>query len=193
MWTSSQPISVRKRSPPVPPLMTFIRFELSSEIYWWGPRFQEVGRRGNISNATTDITAKVGAQELCESRRPGLPVPNSHYGLRCGRKQHWTWTAKIKSALRSTAVKAILTFHYLWGAKPQDSLPPQTTTLEDEKGESNRGMEPPWSAYQPSTLMLGQPPPHSLLSPAVHALTWPDEEWLIDYTGVRMLPCLPGC
>jgi len=33
MWTSSQPISVRKRSPPVPPLMTFIRFELSSEIY----------------------------------------------------------------------------------------------------------------------------------------------------------------
>ena len=26
MWTSSQPISVRKRSPPVPPLMTFISY-----------------------------------------------------------------------------------------------------------------------------------------------------------------------
>ena len=33
------------------------------------------------------MAANSGAQELCESRggRPGLPVPNSPYGL-CGRK-----------------------------------------------------------------------------------------------------------
>ena len=38
-----------------------------------------------FSSAGTEVGAK--AQELCESRggRPGLPVPNSPYGL-CGRK-----------------------------------------------------------------------------------------------------------
>ena len=38
----------------------------------------------NVSN--------VRAQELCESRggRPGLPVPNSPYGL-CGRKATLNW------------------------------------------------------------------------------------------------------
>ena len=44
------------------------------------------------------------AQKLCESGggRPGLPVPNSLYGL-CGRKLklRWTWTLSVRAQERS--------------------------------------------------------------------------------------------
>ena len=45
------------------------------------------GKRGLDHVFHPGLTGKLRAQELCESRdgRPGLPVPNSSYGL-CGRK-----------------------------------------------------------------------------------------------------------
>ena len=43
---------------------------------------------------------------MCESRggRPGLPVPNSPYGL-CGRKATWNFGIMIVSAKRSEGEK----------------------------------------------------------------------------------------
>ena len=43
--------------------------------------------------------AGFSAQELCESRggRPGLPVPNSPYGL-CGRKATLNLTERVQSS-----------------------------------------------------------------------------------------------
>ena len=40
-----------------------------------------------------------GAQELCEGRggRPGLPVPNSPYGL-CGRQATWNLNFILQSS-----------------------------------------------------------------------------------------------
>ena len=42
------------------------------------------------------------AQELCESRggRPGLPVPNSLYGL-CGRKATLNWNSQFRRVAKS--------------------------------------------------------------------------------------------
>ena len=42
------------------------------------------------------LKTRFRAQELCESRggRPGLPVPNSRYGL-CGRKSTLNWKARV--------------------------------------------------------------------------------------------------
>ena len=83
------------------------------------------------------VDVKLRAQELCESRggRPGLPVPNSPYGL-CGRKA----TVNLSSAALAPGTHACRKGLELQRgpAGQSDSLEPAVNTI---KGSSETPLE----------------------------------------------------
>ena len=93
--------------------------------------------------------------------RVGKKVEKGYRGGGRGRLYTYrdTVTTRMTSALRWAAMRAILMFHQLRGAKSQDSVhKPQPFRRERKaEAESNRGP----SAYQPNALPLGQTGSHN--------------------------------